>query len=102
MTKSLQDLIAQRAALDAQIAEAQAAERADAIQKVRSLMADFGLTVEDLSMRAPRGGRSSEPSKIAAKYRDPETGATWSGRGLKPKWLAARIEAGKKLEEFAV
>ena len=24
---------------------------------------------------------------IPAKYRDPETGQTWSGRGLAPKWI---------------
>ena len=25
--------------------------------------------------------------KVAPKYRDPKTGATWSGRGKKPSWL---------------
>ncbi|MEX3629732.1 MAG: H-NS histone family protein [Burkholderia sp.] len=33
---------------------------------------------------APRGRRSSP----AAKYRHPDTGATWSGRGRQPKWIA--------------
>lgn len=99
---SLQDLIAQRAALDAQIAQTQASERADAIQKVRALMADHGLTIEDLGSRATKTGKFSEGSKVAAKYRDQETGATWSGRGLKPKWLTAKLAAGQKIEDFAV
>jgi DNA-binding protein H-NS len=25
---------------------------------------------------------------VAAKYRDPESGATWSGRGRAPHWIA--------------
>ena len=37
-----------------------------------------------------------------AKYRDPQTGQTWSGRGLKPKWLAVALERGKKLGDFEV
>jgi DNA-binding protein H-NS len=26
-------------------------------------------------------------SKVAAKYRDPATGQTWTGRGKAPKWI---------------
>jgi len=102
MTDTLKDLIAKRVALDAQIAETQAAERASAIQKVRALMADYGLALEDLSTRMPKAAKTAETSKVAAKYRDKETGATWSGRGLKPKWLAAKLAAGQKIEDFAV
>jgi DNA-binding protein H-NS len=27
---------------------------------------------------------------------------TWGGRGLKPRWLAAALKSGKKLEEFSI
>jgi len=40
-------------------------------------------------------------TKIAAKYKD-DAGNAWSGRGSQPRWLRAAIEAGKKLEDFAV
>lgn len=40
--------------------------------------------------------------KIVAKYRDPATGQTWSGRGLRPRWLVQAIEDGKTLDEFLV
>lgn len=36
----------------------------------------------------------------SVKYRDPETGNTWSGRGRMPNWLAARIKSGARLEDF--
>jgi DNA-binding protein H-NS len=42
-------------------------------------------------------------SKIAPKYRNPNNPSeTWAGRGLKPKWLAAAMKGGKKLEHFAI
>ena len=40
--------------------------------------------------------------KVAAKYRDPKTGETWSGRGAMAGWLAAHVKAGKKREEFMI
>ena len=102
MTTSLKDLIAQREALDAQIAETQNAERADAVQRVKSLMAEFGLSVADLSSRVPKTAKVEPKPKVAAKYIDKDTKATWSGRGLKPKWLSAKIEAGQTLDDFKI
>jgi len=41
--------------------------------------------------------------KVAPKYRNPENpGETWAGRGLKPRWLAAALKSGKKLEDFSI
>ena len=38
-----------------------------------------------------------------AKYRHPEnTTLTWSGRGRKPLWFVAALEAGKSPEDMAV
>jgi len=40
---------------------------------------------------------------VPPKHRNPENPAeTWAGRGLKPRWLAAAIKSGKKLEQFAI
>lgn len=40
--------------------------------------------------------------KVAAKYRHPTTGETWSGRGGTVRWLAEEIKAGKKKEDFLI
>ncbi|MBV8380214.1 MAG: H-NS histone family protein [Paucibacter sp.] len=96
---SLKDLLAQRAALDEQIAQTKDRERADAIGKVKALMSEYGLSVADLSARPTKVGKVS---KVAAKYRNKATGETWSGRGLQPKWLKAAIAGGAKLEDFHV
>ncbi|MFO1294388.1 MAG: H-NS histone family protein [Rubrivivax sp.] len=114
----LADLLAQKAALDKKIAQTQRAERAEAIARVRTLMAQYGLSVADIGKAAPAkrsrqaGGGSAAASgsarkgrslgKVAPKYRDPTSGAAWSGRGLKPKWLAAALAAGRTLEEFKI
>jgi DNA-binding protein H-NS len=39
--------------------------------------------------------------KVAPKYRSPG-GETWAGRGVRPRWLAALIKQGRKIEEFAI
>lgn len=98
----LTDLLAQKAALDKQIAEAQRAERGDAIAQIKALMAEHGLTAADLSGRAGKAGKPPGGGKVAAKYRNKATGETWSGRGLQPRWLKAALATGKKLTDFAV
>ena len=41
--------------------------------------------------------------KVAAKYRNPDNPAeTWAGRGLKPRWMAAAIKSGKKMDDFLI
>ena len=102
---SLQELIAQKEALERQIAEVQRSTRADAIAKVRAIMAEYGLTVDDLGgrgqqVREPRGERTSK--KVAAKYRDAVSGQEWTGRGLKPKWLQSALASGKSLDDFLI
>ena len=41
--------------------------------------------------------RRGTGDKVAAKFRDPETGKTWSGRGREPTWIK-----GKNREEFKI
>lgn len=109
---SYSDLLAQKAALERQSAEIQRQlsqvlkqERAGIITKIRALMDAHGLTLEDLGgskgLKAS-GGAGTKKIAVAPKYRDPATGNTWSGRGLKPKWLSAALAAGKAIEEFKI
>lgn len=99
---TVSELQAQKAAIEKQIAEAQREERNTAIAKVRSLMAEYGLSVSDLTARSGPAKRNGAGAKVPAKYRDPGTGNTWSGRGLQPKWLKAAMQDGRQLSDFAV
>jgi len=104
---SLAEVIAQKAALEKRIAEAQDHERSGAIAQIKHLMAQHGLTPADLGFKggaAPAKVRAGprRGSKVPAKYRDPATGNAWSGRGLQPKWLRAALAQGRQLSDFAV
>ena len=99
---SLQELLAQKAEIDRQISDARRHERNEAISKVRALMTEHGLTASDLVAKTAGPRASTSGRKVAAKYRDPASGQTWTGRGLKPKWLSAALESGKQLTDFAV
>lgn len=100
------ELLEQKAALEKQIAEVQREERASAIAQIRSLMQQFNLSPADFAGRGSAPGPKSAGSRaggtVAAKYRDPATGKTWSGRGLKPRWLREAIDNGKSLADFAL
>ncbi len=102
---SLQDLLAQRAEIEKKIADVQREERSAAINKVRMMMAEFGLTAADIAGKATavRASTAAKPTgKVAAKYRNAQTGESWTGRGLQPKWLKSALAAGAKIEDFAL
>jgi DNA-binding protein H-NS len=67
-------------------------------------VADFAVDHQP-GRRAANGAVGGKPNgeakrTVAVKYRD---GANvWSGRGSRPKWLAAALEAGKKIEQYLV
>lgn len=97
---SVSELLAQKAAIEQQIADAQRTERAGAVAKVRALMSEHGLTLADLSSKSTAPKRAG--GKVAPKYRNAATGDTWSGRGLQPKWLKAALQSGKKIGDFTI
>lgn len=99
---TLQELLQQKEALDREIELTKKRDRADAIAKVRALMAEYGLTLADLGGRSTTPAAKSAGAKVAPKYRNAATGDTWSGRGLQPNWLKAALAAGRKLDDFKV
>ncbi len=96
-------LAKQAADLEKQLAEARKAERASVINQIKGLLAEHGLTVSDLGLKGGKAASAGAPKgKVAPKYRNKDTGETWTGRGLQPKWIQAAIASGKKLEDFAI
>jgi len=91
----LATLKAQQAALAEQIKAAESAIKAQStvdLATVRDLVAKHGFERKDI-FPLP---------ELPAKYRDPVTGAVWTGRGYKPKWLEAKLKMGVPLETFAI
>ena len=99
---SLQELLDQQAAVTRQIAAMQKESRAAVISEIRELMAQHGLTSADIASPPRPKGAEGPRAKVAPKFLNPETQQTWSGRGLKPKWLAAKLAGGAALSDFAI
>ena len=47
-------------------------------------------------------GRKGRTGKVKAKYRDPKTNETWSGRGRMASWLKSKQDAGEKIEKYLI
>lgn len=95
MTATYQQLTEQIKALQQQAEEARKRELRAAVEQVQEVVRQYGLTPEDVF--SPSRGKSSSGSKVAPKYRDPATGATWTGRGKAPKWIQDQDR-----EQFAI
>jgi DNA-binding protein H-NS len=55
------------------------------------------------SARSRRGRGARKGSKVPPKYRDPQSGETWAGRGAQPVWLREKLKKrGAKLEHFLI
>lgn len=84
---TLKELIAQKNALEQQIAQARKSELADAVAKVTALIEEFDLTVDDIFPSEKSRAKNKSFGKVAPKYLDPLSGKTWTGRGVAPKWI---------------
>lgn len=105
--QTLAELLQQQAQLGQKIAEIQRTQRVDAMSKIKTTMAEFGISLQDLAGGARlyhtptrTGGKST--GTAPPKYRNPATGDTWSGRGLKPRWLVAALATGKTITDFSI
>ena len=82
-----------------------ASAKASFLDEVRAKAASLGMSLAELVSLgagklapAPKGGKTL----LAAKYRNPSTGETWSGRGRPAKWITELEAKGQKREKFAV
>lgn len=97
MTTDYKTLLQQKAQLEAQIAEVLKTEKSGAIAQARTIIDQYGLTEADVfpSSKAKTGAGFRVVG--VPKYRDPATGATWTGRGKQPRWIE-----GKDRTPFAI
>jgi len=84
-----EELQAKIADLQAQAAKVKEEEKQQAIDMARTMISAYGITAKDLGLDKMVKAKSGPKvgNKIAAKYRDPQSGATWSGRGKTPRWI---------------
>ena len=85
--KSVEELQAEREKLDAEIKAKQDAHKASVIAQIKTVVDTYSIPVDELVEAL--GGLKSKRKGIKAKqkFRDPASGATWSGRGKEPAWI---------------
>ena len=90
-----QSLAAKRAELEQQLAEL--GHHAPKKQgRPKSLKKENGAHERANGALKKNGKRAS----VKAKYRDPKTRETWSGRGRMATWLKSKQDAGEKIEKY--
>lgn len=85
---SYKELLLQQDSLEVQIKEARTRELADAIGRAQAVVAEFGLTEQDIFEVRKKSESIRLGAMVAPKYRNPATGETWTGHGKPPKWIA--------------
>ncbi|OYD73670.1 UNVERIFIED_ORG: DNA-binding protein H-NS [Burkholderia sp. CF145] len=107
---TLEKVQAQIAKLQAQAEALAAKQSSGVIAKIRDMMEKHGLTTADIEShiagskkrgRKPGVKVAAKSSASAAKYRDPKTGATWTGHGRAPAWIANAKDRSKFLTDGA-
>jgi len=90
-----------------------ARKRKPALQAILRDMREYGLTPDDIVTAFKKGAPASKKGKkigiaskskraVAPKYRHPETGETWTGRGKAPRWITEAELAGTNRSTFGV
>jgi DNA-binding protein H-NS len=85
---SLKDLLEQHKALEQQLLVARQREAEIVLADIVRTMKQYKISLVELMGSKEKVVDERKPA--AAKYRDPETGATWSGRGRAPHWIIDR------------
>lgn len=89
---SYREIQAQIAELHKKAEAARSHELADAKVRIASIMKEYGLTVADLALPGKATVQKLR-QPVPAKYRNSETGETWTGRGRAPLWLSGKNKA---------
>jgi DNA-binding protein H-NS len=92
-------------------------QRQPVIASIVRSMHDYSITLDELKNAIAKGvpatrkspgrpaaakGATKPARQVAPKYRHPDTGETWTGRGKPPRWLVAAEASGAERESFLI
>lgn len=99
--RSLEEIEQQIKALQAEADELRLAE---GIAQLRAVIRKYkvGLPHFRIALGVDKKRRSGS-RKLSPTHRNPSNPAeTWTGRGSKPRWLVAALDAGKTVEQYRI
>lgn len=88
-----------------QLEDIKQGERLQAITQAKEYIELYTLTAAELGFSGKSAAKPKSGDKrntVAAKYKDPDSDKTWTGRGKSPAWLSARLAAGASKQDFAI
>jgi DNA-binding protein H-NS len=101
---TLESIQAKIAKLQAQAEVVASTKSTAALEKIRDLMHKYSVGVADIEAfvgkrrgRKPGQTASAKAGTPVPKYLDPKTGATWTGHGRAPQWIANAKDRSKFL-----
>lgn len=85
-------------------------EKRPEIRRIVKTMNDFSITLEEIEKEYSRQSRlpsalnvrGIDKPKTQPKFRDPDSGAEWSGRGIAPRWIRSAEEQGQSRDDFLI
>lgn len=95
----IQELRAQRDAIEARLQAEIQRGRIQAMDQIRRIAAEFNLKGHEL---ARLGAGTKQSGGGIARYLNLETGQSWSGMGKPPTWIKEHEAAGRSREDFAI
>lgn len=108
MATSLAQIEKQIDELQRQAEKLRKQEAEGVIERIKEAIRIYGFTATDLGLGrggAPQAKAAAPAAKRtagAAKFRDPDSGRTWTGRGRRPQWFIDAVANGKKAEDLAL
>ncbi|MDN7182636.1 H-NS histone family protein [Caballeronia sp. SEWSISQ10-4 2] len=88
---SLNELLARRETLQQELEQARQQEAERTLREIVAKMREYKITLQELM--GTKAQAPMVPPAANAKYRDPATGAIWSGRGRVPQWIVDKSRA---------
>ncbi len=90
----------------------QTKRRKPVISSIITSMREYDITPEEINIAFNKKTTSAQKSSsndsttakrpVPAKYRHPESGETWTGRGKAPRWITTAEAQGKKRDEYLI
>ena len=104
---STEELWALNEEIATRLAAALTAEKSVLENRLRRLQRGIETQPAAQAAKSSRAAKSSTQRRpypaVVPKYRNPDRPSeTWAGRGKKPRWLAAQLKSGKRIDDFRI
>lgn len=98
---SLEELVSLKTDVEKQIVNLQKQQKTAFLSDFRAKARALGFSFDEL-LEASQQQTKKPRKSVPDKYKDPESGKTWTGRGKPPKWMQAHLEKGGVKDDLLI